>query len=110
MQRSRNSYDNDELVKLTVSSVDSDIGKSDTNKLDIKSMNYTEKQRSLSSVDVKRCTSLACYQCNTIEGTKFVGTEKFLNTPSTVGTTSPQQMMQFNQPLSIETHLIISDL
>ena len=66
MYSSRNSYDNDDLEKLTVSSMDSDIGEPDTDTLGIKSMNYAEKQRYLSSVDVKRCASLACYQCNTI--------------------------------------------
>ena len=92
MRRSRDNYENDDLKKLTVSSVDSNIGEPDTDTLGIKSMNYAEKQRSLSSVDVKRYASLACYQCNTIKGTKFVGTEKFPNTPSTVGTTSIHQM------------------
>ena len=55
MRRSRDSYNNDDLEKLTVNSVDSDICEPYTDTLEMKSMNYAEKQRSLSSVDMKRC-------------------------------------------------------
>lgn len=89
MRRSANGYDSDdEFDKNTVSSVDGDIIDKDS----IKSMNYTEKQRFLSSVDVKMCPSLACNTCNTSKSTQFVRTASSSpQTPSTVGTSSPGQ-------------------
>merc|ERR1712128_174506 len=88
MRRRADGYEehDDDFDKLTVSSVDADI----IDKESIKSMKYAEKERFLSSVDVKMCASLACNQCNTSKSTEFVRTASSSpQTPSTVGTASP---------------------